>query len=211
MKKIISILLSAVLILSMSIGAFAENEKEIAAQELEKYGIVRRNHLGALTVEGPVTRAEMAKMLVLMLGLTPDSTTCEFTDVPADHWANVYISRAAAFGIINGMGDGTFLPDTDITYQQAIKMVVCALGYGVDAERRGGYPHGYVMTAMDLGLAPSPAVMTENADRGDVMIMLSKALDVPIMVAAEDEHKTIYKVLNGKDGESFVTLRTRLE
>lgn len=211
MKKIISILLSAILILSMSIGVFAESEKEMAAQELEKYGIVRRNHLGALTVEGPVTRAEMTKMLVLMMGLTPDSTGADFTDVPTDHWANVYISRAVAFGIVNGMGDGTFLPDESITYQQAIKMVVCALGYGVDAEHKGGYPHGYVMTAMDLGLAPSPAVMTESADRGEIMLMLAKALDVPIMVAAEDENKTIYKVLNGKDGESFVTLRTRLE
>ena len=211
MKKIISILLSAILILSMSIGVFAESEKEMAALELENYGIVRRNHLGALTVEGPVTRAEMTKMLVLMLGLTPDSTTCEFTDVPADHWANVYISRAGAFGIVNGMGDGTFLPDESITYHQAVKMVVCTLGYGVDAEHKGGYPHGYVMAAMDLGLAPSPAVMTESADRGEIMLMLAKVLDVPIMVAAEDEHKTIYKVLNGKDGESFVTLRTRLE
>lgn len=211
MKKIISVLLSALLILSMSVSVFAESEKEVAAIELEKYGIVRRNHLGALTVEGPVTRAEMAKMLVLMMGLTPESTVCGFTDVPADHWANVYISRAVAFGIVNGMGDGTFLPDEAITYQQAVKMVVCALGYGVDAERRGGYPHGYVMTAMDLGLAPSPAVMTESADRGEIMIMLACALDVPIMVAAEDEHKTIYKVLNGKDGENFVTLRTRLE
>lgn len=211
MKKIISILLSVILILSMSIGVFAENEKEMAAQELEKYGIVRRNHLGALTVEGPVTRAEMTKMLVLMLGLTPDSTACEFIDVPADHWANVYISRAVAFGIVNGMGDGTFLPDEHVTYQQAIKMVVCALGYGVHAERRGGYPHGYVMAAMDLGLTPSKAIMTENADRGEIMLMLACALDVPIMAVAEDEHKTIYKVLNGKDGESFVTLRTRLE
>jgi len=211
MKKIISILLSAVLILSMSAGVFAESEKETAAQELEKYGIVKRNHLGALTVEGPVTRAGMAKMLVLMLGLTPDSKSHDFTDVPSDHWANVYIGRAVAFGIVNGMGDGTFAPDEYVTYQQAVKMVVCALGYGVDAERRGGYPHGYVMTAMDLGLAPSPAVMTENADRGQVMIMLAKALDIPIMVAQEGEHKTIYKVLDGKDGERLVTLRTRLE
>lgn len=211
MKKFICILLAAVLIFSMSMSVFAESEKEMAAQELEKYGLVRRNHLGALTVDGPVTRAEMVKMLVLMSGLTPDSKTCEFTDVPADHWANVYISRAVAFGIVNGMGDGTFAPDEHVTYQQALKMVVCILGYGVDAERRGGYPHGYVMTAMDLGLAPSPAVMTESADRGEIMIMLAKTLDVPIMIAKEFENKTIYQIQNGKDGENFVTLRTRLE
>ena len=67
------------------------------------------------------------------------------------------------------------------------------------------------MTAMNLGLTPSEAIMTENADRGEIMIMLANALDVPIMIAKEVENKTIYKVLNGKDGESFVTMRTRLE
>lgn len=212
MKRIISILLSTVLLLSMSVSVFAESEKETAAKELEKYGIVGpRNYLGELTVEGPVTRASMAKMLVLMLGLTPDSAGCDFTDVPADHGASGFIARAVAFGIVDGMGDGTFLPDEYVTYQQAMKMVVCALGYGVDAERRGGYPHGYVMTAMNLGLAPSKAIMTESADRGEIMIMLASALDVPLMVAVEDEHKTVYKVLNGKDGERFVTLRKRLE
>lgn len=211
MKKIISILLATILILSMTVGVFAESEKEMAAKEMEKYGIVRRNHLGALTVDGPVTRAEMAKMLVLMTGLTPDSEACEFTDVPVDHWASVYISRAAAFGIINGMGDGTFAHDEDVTYQQAMKMIVCALGYGVDAERNGGYPYGYNMTAANLGLTPSKASVTESADRGEIMIMLACALDVPIMVAKEVENKTIYKVLNGKDGESFVTMRTRSE
>lgn len=211
MKKIIGILLTAILILTASVNVFAESEKETAAQELEKYGIVRRNHLGTLTVEGPVTRAGMAKMLVLMMGVTPESGDCEFTDVPKDHSASGFIARASAFGIVNGMGDGTFLPDEYITYQQAMKMIVCALGYGVDAERKGGYPHGYVMTAMNLGLAPGKAAMTEPADRGEIMLMLACALDVPIMVAVEDEHKTVYRVLNGEDGERFVTLRTRLE
>lgn len=212
MKKIISILLSAVLILSVSTGVFAENKKETAAIELEKYGIVdARNYLGELMVEGHVTRAEMAKMLVIMLGLSPNSTRAEFVDVPADHWASKYISHAAAFGIINGMGDGTFAPDEYVTYQQTMKMIVCALGYGVAAERRGGYPHGYVMTGMNLGLAPSKAIMTEGADRGEIMIMLAKALDVPIMVAFDRGNETAYKVLDGKNDERFVTLRMRLE
>ncbi len=211
MRKIISILLAVVLILSMTVSAFAENEKETAAAELNEYGIILKNHLGGFTIEGTVTRAEMAKMLVMMLGLTPDNTGCEFTDVPDDHWANSFIARAAAFGIINGMGDGTFAPDEAVTYHQVVKMIVCTLGYGVIAERRGGYPHGYAMTATDLGLMPPKANMTANADRGDVMIMLAKALDVPTMVAAEDEHETVYKILNGKDGERYVTLRTRLE
>ncbi len=211
MKKIICILLSVVLILSAMATACAENEKETAAQELEKYGVVRRNHLGALTVDGPVTRASMAKMLVIMLGLTPEGAECEFTDVPKGHGSYNFIGRAAAFGIVNGIGDKMFLPDENVTYQQAITMTVRALGYGVDAERKGGYPHGYIITAMALGLTPECVSVTESADRGEIMVMLAKALDVPLMVAKENGNKTIYTVLNGKDGENFITLRTRME
>ena len=212
MKKIICILMSAVLVLYMSVGVFADNEKETAARELEKYGILdARNYLGEIAIDGYVTRAEMAKMLVLMLGLTPGDAVAEFSDVPSEHWANRFISRAAAFGIVNGMGDGTFLPDEYVTYQQAIKMVVSALGYSVVAEHNGGYPHGYTITGVNLGITPSKASMTDSADRGEIFIMLAKALDIPIMVVTEYDGNTAYTVLDGKNGERFVSIRTRLE
>lgn len=211
MKKIISILLSAMVILSMSIGVYAESEKEIAAQELEKYGIIGRNNLGELTVDGPVTRAGITKMLVLMLGSECAEESSDFTDVPYDHWACGYIVQAKKLRIINGIGDGTFAPEEYVTYQQAIKMIVCALGYGADAEQKGGYPHGYVMMAMNLGIAPSKAIMTESADRGEILVMLAKALDVPIMVAKDGENKIIYSASNRKDNENFITMRTILE
>lgn len=211
MKKI-AFLLSIALIFSISTGVFAESKEEIAAKELEKYEILdARDYLGKITTEGYVTRAEMAKMLVLMLGLTPSDAVVNFSDVPSEHWAHRFISRAAAFGIVNGMGDGTFLPDEHITYQQAIKMIVCALGYGVVAERNGGYPHGYTITGVNLGLAPDEASVAEVADKGEIIVMLQKALDVPIMVVTEDESQTAYKILNGENGVRFVTIRTRLE
>lgn len=59
-------------------------------------------------------------------------------------------------------------------------------------------------------LFPQPSSPARGV-RKSTFSVLAKALDVPVMVAAEDEHKTIYKVLNGKNGENFVTLRTRLE
>ena len=49
----------------------------------------------------------------------------DFTDVDASHWAKNYIQTAYNLGIIAGMGDGTFAPDAPVTYEQALKMVVC--------------------------------------------------------------------------------------
>ncbi len=211
MKKVICIILSAILILSVSVSVFADSEKEMAAKELEKYGIVERNHLGALTIDGPVTRAGMVKMLMLMVKAEEGSTERYFTDVPAEHWAFQYIAQASNLGIINGMGDGTFAPDDNITYEQAMKMIVCALGYGRIAERRAAYPIGYAIVASNLGVTPHSARLSDDANRGDIMIMLAKALDVPIVVPVETENGTEYKVQNGENGESFVTLRTKLE
>lgn len=212
MRRVIAFLLSMVLILSVSTVVFAESKEEIAAKELEKYEILdTKDYLGKISTDGHVTRAEMAKMLVLMLGLSPSDAVAKFSDVPSEHWAHRFISRAVAFGIVNGMGDGTFLPDEYITYQQAIKMIVCALGYSVVAERNGGYPHGYTITGVNLGITPDKAVVTKIADKGEIIVMLQKALDVPIMVVTEDESQTAYKILNGKSGERLVTMRTRLE
>lgn len=211
MKKFICVILSMVLLISVSISAFAKSESEVAAEDLETYGIIDRNALGDLTIEGPVTRATMTKMLVLMLDINPNKTNTIFSDVPADHWASGFISTAVERGIVNGMGDGTFLTDEYVTYQQAIKMVVSALGYGEDAERKGGYPYGYIMVGSSLGITPNGVSVISPADRGEIMIMLSKALDVPLMVKIEEENGTVYKVQNGKDGESLVTMRTELE
>lgn len=51
MKKVISILLSVVLVLASTCMVSASYTKETAAEELEKYGIVDRNALGQLTVD----------------------------------------------------------------------------------------------------------------------------------------------------------------
>lgn len=57
-----------------------------------------------------------------------------FDDVVADYWASGYINLASKQGIINGDGNGKFRPQDDVKYEEAIKMVVCALGYGDDVK-----------------------------------------------------------------------------
>ncbi len=104
---------------------------------------------GTFRPYGTITRAEAATVMVRMLGLEGSVTQgkTNFTDVPADNWAAGYINAAEAAGIISGMGDGTFEPNGEVTYEQIVKMVVCALGYEAEAVRNGGYPSGYLRVA----------------------------------------------------------------
>lgn len=50
-------------------------------------------------------------------------------------------------------GFGISRPDDYITFNEAYKVLVTALGYGLFAEESGGYPFGYIIEAKNLGIS----------------------------------------------------------
>lgn len=60
--------------------------------------------------------------------------------MPESHWAYSYIASASALGLIYGVSDTLFEPDSDVTLEQCMTMLVRARGYGTEAENLGGYP-----------------------------------------------------------------------
>ncbi len=61
--------------------------------------------------------------LLLLSVFTISASAMEFTDLSADHWAYDSIQTLVADGTINGIGDGTFLPDGKVTRAQFVKML----------------------------------------------------------------------------------------
>lgn len=57
----------------------------------------------------------------------PKTKAVTFTDVPETHWANYYIYEMQASNIINGYGDGTFLPEKQVKTGEFIKMLCMAI------------------------------------------------------------------------------------
>lgn len=161
MKKRISLIVALVLVLTnlLSIAAFA-NFKDVSEESQYRKGIITLTKLGVINgyddgtfrPEGEITRAEFTKMIMTALGrANTGAVPTEFSDV-GEHWAKSFIKSAYDIGIINGFEDGTFRPDDQVTYEQALKMTVCALGYVDFAEDKGGYPGGYVAQANTLKL-----------------------------------------------------------
>lgn len=72
-----------------------------------------------------MTRAEFAAIIVKALGLAP-KVGKSFTDVSADKWYAGYVGTASEYGIINGVGGGLFSPETSITREEAMAMVMRA-------------------------------------------------------------------------------------
>lgn len=149
-------------------------------------GLIKGYEDGTFQPEGSITRAEFAAIVVRMRNQEAQAqgaaTTTDFADVPADHWAAGYINIASRLGIINGYGDGNFGPEDPVLYEQAIKMVVVALGYD-KAVGEAGYPVGYLTQAGSMGLTSNlNGVNGAEANRGLVAQIVFNALDIPLMI-----------------------------
>lgn len=127
-----------------------------------------------------ISRAEMAAIIVRISGMEASVAAgeTEFEDVPSSHWASGYIKIASSLDVINGDGNGKFRPDDDVTYNEAVKMLVCVLGYGVKAVEVGPWPTGYLVTADDLKLNDEVLVQTGKASRETVAKLVANSLDI---------------------------------
>ena len=160
---------------------------EEAAYVLGALGImVGDAETGAFRPEDTITRAEFARVSVSVLGLDDVAEASKgqsnFTDVSTDHWANGYINVATSQKLIIGNGDGSFAPEANISYQDAITILVRALGYEPAANSKGGYPNGFLIVATENGLNKNAAgAGSEAVIRGIVANLAYNALTINLM------------------------------
>ena len=79
--------------------------------------------------EATLTRAQAAAIInriARMLGANTDGFDHEFTDV-SGHWVSVELGWPVSSGIINGIGENKFAPNSELTREQAIAIVGRAL------------------------------------------------------------------------------------
>ena len=144
---------------------------------LNENGIMQGDENGNFRPNDEITRAEFAAVLCRAIGAeeaaksaTMINLNC-FTDVPSTYWAAGYINAAHYYSIINGVGDGFFMPEQAVTNEQVIKMLVSAWGYGDEAEELGGYPNGYMEIADKYGVLDTVSFHYGNASKRWVVSM----------------------------------------
>lgn len=137
--------------------------------------------------EAGITRAEFCVIVARLKNLGALNVIAEtsFTDVTTalcDEWKVKAVRIASDLGIVAGMGDGTFAPDAPVTYEQAVKMLVCLLKYEPMAKTLGGWPAGYIAAGAQIGLTKKAvSVSTEPAPRQIIAQLVFNALDIPEM------------------------------
>lgn len=160
---------------------------EEAAELLGALGImVGDAEDGNFRPDDSILRSEMAKVAVYAVGLEDVAKSSmqatRFPDVVSDHWANGPINVADQQGMVIGDDTGAFRPDDNVLFEEAVTMIVRALGYEPAAKANGGYPTGYMVVASSNQLLKGiNAVGTNPATRGDVAQLVFNAMTVNMM------------------------------
>lgn len=220
LKKLTSMLVALMMVVSMfSTVAFAQNVTFSDVAEDHPfyqaiYNLVNRGVLngyedGTFKPDNTITRAEFAKVIMVSeIGDAniPSNTTSKFSDT-SSHWANKYIAAAVNAGIINGYPDNTFKPDNTVTYAEAIKMAVCALGYGpvIDTTLNPWYT-GYIKQASSIGLTKGAvAVADSGASRGIVAQIINNMKDCKRLVqtGVNSQGQPIFNTSSGGNSDMF--------
>lgn len=167
-KRVFSLLLALVLMLSAAAipasaaESFSDVTDKKTAQNVEVLrllGVIEGNGAGQFNPSGLLTRAEFCKMVVVLMGKGSDAmrykTVTIFPDVRATHWAAGYINLAVRQSepkLLAGLPDGTFQPDSYITYGQAVTILMRVLGFA-DKDSGGIWPDGYINLAKSTGVS----------------------------------------------------------
>ena len=210
MKKIISLLLCLIMVTcTFPVFASSANDYDEAVNTLIALDILKGDENGNLNLEKSITRAEFATLILRVLNIAPTpSSAIQFTDVANTHWAHDAIYTCYSLGIINGCGNGTFQPERAVSFEEAVKMVMCALGYEPMALSKGGYPAGYIAAA---NFADVIKGVSTKATRGDIAQLIYNALSTPKMAQTSYGSNEEYSVLNGKNGKDYETLLTNMD
>jgi hypothetical protein len=150
---------------------------ENSVKMLNALGIISGYPDGSFRPENNITRAEFTAIALKISGIdinTAEDIENEFKDVSNIHWAKKTINVAYKNGIISGYGDGVFKPDNNVTYSEAITILLNVIGYReIVGERAEKWPFNYIFTASTLRIMNDVDTNSYNepAIRGNIAIM----------------------------------------
>lgn len=189
-RKFISLAVVFTMLCSLLFPAFSyandiEGTKyEEAIVKLAALDTIKGYEDGSFKPENTITRAELATIITFVLGLQDAAdlakeTPTRFSDVKTNEWYTGYINIAANENVIAGYPDGTFRPSENVSYSEAVTMLVNALGLKQVVDKSGGtWPSNYMSKASQLGITKvlSSVNGSAKAIRGDVFLMAWETL-----------------------------------
>ena len=199
MRKILSMFLCAVMVLSMTTVAFATDFNDVnknhaqyeAVETLETLDIVNGFSESVYGPDEVLTRAQLCTMLVrAMYGDDIHYGESAFTDVPLNHWARAAIDTAYKNKLMIGYSSNKFGPEDKLTYTQTARTILNAIGYS-----NLSWPTGVNAVAHELGLYDNVVTTSfENGcTRAHAAQMIYNAFDLELVKEYAGQHFGINK------------------
>ncbi len=179
-----------------------------ATAVLADLGILYGYEDGTFGADKVITRAEVVAVVNRLQGLSDAAKAAggatQYTDVPSTEWYAGDVNLATQMGIVSGDGNGLFRPNDQVKYEEAVKMVVAALGYNQEyVLRRGGWPTGYLVIATEAEISKGlSAGAGDPAYRGIVAKLAYNSLTAPTF--AFKNYSTDGTAVYGVDEEKIV-------
>lgn len=191
-KKLISLVLSlsmtAVFVPSLAFawGIFSDvtgsEYYAEAAEYLSRNNVISGYENGSFGASRTVTRAEMAAIVCRILkeegNVAQYKGLTRFSDVSSDNWASGYINIASIKGVIEGDGNGRFRPEDEVKYEEAVKMIVRAIGADVNISASSqNWAAEYIAVAKQNNVITTNLIGSVGTaiTRGDIAVMVYNA------------------------------------
>lgn len=200
MRKVLSFVLVLSLVLGSFSMAFAATpaglsdidgiSNEEAIQVNFDLGIVTGNPDGSFQPTKAVNRAEFAAMITRALAIPSSAlagyTATTFKDTTGYGWAVPYLAFCQSKGIMIGDGNGNVMPGRTINTNEAMTMVLRAIGYTANSDVLvGAWPANYVSLAQDKDLYDSVAAVV-SVDKANAAQIIYNALTLDKVAVNSD-------------------------
>ena len=202
-KKFVSVALASLMIAGSAVMTFAKNFDDVKEDNSAKVeisiltdiGVIKGTGEGEFSPDENVTREQMAAFLFrLMMGRDDAGrvNTTKFDDLYEPHYHGA-ISWANAAGYIKGISPRRFNPTGGITKQDAMTMLVRALGQD-NGSMEAGYPWSFINAAVKLGLdrGLEDVAYTDTLTRAETAVLLYNALTSEYIVGRTTVNGSIY-------------------
>lgn len=181
MKKAVSVLLIIVMMMTTVNVVMAENTSDDIKIKLTDMGIYEADLFNG----NRITRGDFSRLLLNFMNLdnTGKVESTRFIDVPVSHRDAYSINVLYDMGYVNGFSGYLFKPDANITYHEAIYMVLALLGYDSNIIE-GDYPYTGLYQAQSLKLLNGiENTFGENDEltENDALILLYNALSTKMI------------------------------
>lgn len=219
MRKLICVLLLVITLISSNFSIYAEDttqttpttkpeekpaevkplteiEKKVnnSVEKLKYFKIIQGKEDGNFHPEQNIQRQEFAKIIVSAMKMESDLPMhdfIEFEDVTADLWSKNYIHVAVNIGFMKGLSDKKFEPTSQVSFAQAVTVMVRMLGYKDEYLTTSTWPVNYIAKAAELKILDGIEIKNWNepVTRGVVALMLNNTMEVDFPKIREANHR----------------------